>query len=455
MSADAVSPVGLLAYGAYLPAYRLGADSGVKGSRVVASFDEDATTMAVAAAADALASAPPGAEPAALWWASTTPPYLDKTNAAAVHAALRLAGATPAADLVGSARSTFAGLRAAAAAGGLVVAADVRVGRPGSADERSGGDGAAAVLFGTGEVVADVLGTASATIELLDRWRDPQRTTGEQWEERFGLERLAPAVRSVAATLLEAAGLEQADHVVLTSGNAGIVKRPSAIVPGRVSTSGSPIGFSGASDPLLGLAAVLDVAAPAETVLVLSAVDGCDGLLLRTTPALLGRRSRRPVAEQSASGRPVAYPTYLAWRGLLERELPRRPEPDRPAAPPSARAGSWKFGFSGTRCRACGFLHLPPLRVCRACGAVDDMDDVSAADLDGTVATFTVDRLAFSPSPPVVDVVVDFAGGGRTTLEVADADPDAVAVGSSVDLTFRRLFTAGAVHNYFWKARVR
>lgn len=438
----------MIGYGAYLPAYRLGNDSGVRGPRVVASFDEDATTMAVEAARGLPA-------PDALWWASTSPPYLDKTNAAAVHAALRLDSSVPAGDLVGSARSTFAGLRAALPAGGLVVAADVRVGKPGSLDERAGGDGAAAVLLGEGDVIAEVLGLASETRELLDRWRDPQRPTGEQWEERFGFEQYAELVRAVATRLLDEAGVTDADHVVVTSGNAGITKRAGALVKGAISSGGSPIGFSGAADPLLGLAAVLDVAGPGETILVLSAVDGCDGLLLRTTDLLPARRAARPVATQLAPGREVAYPTYLSWRGLLERDLPRRPEPDRPAAPPSYRAGAWKFGFAGSRCAACGFLHLPPLRVCRACSAVDAMETVSAADLTGTVATFTVDRLAFSPSPPVVDVVVDFAGGGRTTLEVADADPDALAVGTEVGLAFRRLFTAGGVHNYFWKAVVR
>jgi len=29
-----------------------------------------------------------------------------------------------------------------------------------------------------------------------------------------------------------------------------------------------------------------------------------------------------------------------------------------------------------------------------------------------------------------------------------------LAVGTRVGLTFRRLYTAGGVHNYFWKARV-
>ncbi|KRB80439.1 hydroxymethylglutaryl-CoA synthase [Nocardioides sp. Root190] len=441
--------MGLLGYGAYVPAYRLGSESGVRGTRVVASFDEDATTMAVEAARGLT-----GHAPGSLWWASTSPPYLDKTNAAAVHAALRLPSTVPAADLIGSARSTFAGMRAAVASGGLVVAADVRVGKPGSADEKAGGDGAAALLFGDGDAIAEVLGMASETLEVLDRWRDPQRTTGEQWEERFGFEQYADLVRGVAARLLDEAGLTEADHVVVTSGNSGITKRAGALVKGALSSSSSPIGFSGAVDPLLGLAAVLDVAGPGETVLVLSAVDGCDGLLLRTTDLLASRRAARSVADQLAGGRPIPHLTYLSWRGLVERELPRRPEPDRPAGPPSARAGTWKFGFAGSRCTACGFVHVPPLRVCRSCSAVDAMETVSLADQTGTVATFTIDRLAFSPSPPVIDVVVDFDGGGRTTLEIADADPERVDVGAEVSLVFRRLFTAGNVHNYFWKAKV-
>ena len=446
--------IGVLGYGAYIPRHRLGADSGVRGRRVVAAFDEDATTMAVEAARDALAATQDGVA-AGVWWSSTSPPYLDKTNASAVHAALRQPASVPAADLIGSARSTFAALRAAVATGGLVVAADVRIGKPGSLDERSGGDAGAALLLGEGPAIADVLGLASETLEVLDRWRDPRRLTGEVWEERFGFEQYSEPLRRVADELLAMAGLTEADHVVITSSNPAVTKRAGSLVKGTLSTTGSPVGFSGAADPLVALAAVLDTAGAGETVLVLSAVDGCDGVLLQTTDLLSERRARRPVGAQLESGREVDYPTYLSWRGLLERELPRRPEPDRPAGPPSARAEGWKFGFTGSRCTECGFLHLPPLRVCRACSAADAMETVSGADLTGSVATFTVDRLAYSPSPPVVDVVVDFEGGGRTTLEVADADPDAVVVGAEVDLVFRRLFTAGGVHNYFWKARVR
>ena len=41
----------------------------------------------------------------------------------------------------------------------------------------------------------------------------------------------------------------------------------------------------------------------------------------------------------------------------------------------------------------------------------------------GTVATFTVDRLASTPSPPMLVVVVDFDGGGRFRCQLTDADP--------------------------------
>jgi hydroxymethylglutaryl-CoA synthase len=69
------------------------------------------------------------------------------------------------------------------------------------------------------------------------------------------------------------------------------------------------------------------------------------------------------------------------------------------------------------------------------------------------VATFTVDRLAYSPSPPIVFAVVDFDGGGRLPIELTDVGPDEVAIGTRVEMTFRRLSVADGIINYFWKAR--
>ena len=77
------------------------------------------------------------------------------------------------------------------------------------------------------------------------------------------------------------------------------------------------------------------------------------------------------------------------------------------------------------------------------------------SELHGTIATYTIDRLAFSVAPPVVAAVIDFDGGGRFTCEMTDVDASEVAIGRRVAMTFRRLYTtSNGVHNYFWKARL-
>jgi uncharacterized OB-fold protein len=86
-------------------------------------------------------------------------------------------------------------------------------------------------------------------------------------------------------------------------------------------------------------------------------------------------------------------------------------------------------------------------------GAIDEMTMVRMADVPATIATYTVDRLAYSLSPPVVAVVIDFDGGGRFQCELTDVDPAQVKIGDRVEMTFRRLYTQDGVHNYFWKAR--
>ncbi len=127
------------------------------------------------------------------------------------------------------------------------------------------------------------------------------------------------------------------------------------------------------------------------------------------------------------------------------------PIPSGPAAPPSFRSENWKYAFVGSKDRTSGAIHLPPQRVSVKGGAVDDMELVPMADVLGTVATFTIDRLAYSLSPPTIAVVVDFDGGGRFSCALADATE--VQIGDRVQMTFRRMTTADDIHNYFWKAK--
>jgi 3-hydroxy-3-methylglutaryl CoA synthase/uncharacterized OB-fold protein len=450
--------IGLLAYGAYVPRYRLqraelgsalGTAAG-KGARVVASYDEDSTTIGLEAARRALAS---GGRPDSIYFATTSPAYFDKTNATAIHAALDLGHQGFAVDIAGSARGGVGALRAAAGSGGLAVVSDLRSGRPGSADERDGGDAAAAFLFGEGTPIAEVVAQASSTAEFLDRWRVPGENSSNVWEERFGLESYMPLITEAAGRALERAGVDQADRVLVSSPHPRAAGAAVKIFPGRTDTASPATGYAGAADLGIKLAAALDEAGPDEMLLLINAADGCDAVVMRTTAALPAGRAAMPVTAQLADGRDIRYATFLSWRGVIERETPRRPEPDRPAGPPSARSEAWKFGFVGSRCAECGRVHVPPTRVCSGCRSVDKMERAPLAGQSGTVATYTVDRLAHSPSPPMIDVVVDFDGGGRYTLELADADPEEVAIGARVEMTFRRLYTTGGVHNYFWKAR--
>ncbi|MER7619807.1 hydroxymethylglutaryl-CoA synthase, partial [Nonomuraea wenchangensis] len=251
---------GIVAYASYLPRHRLrhadlGAALGIRagsGSRVAASFDEDSTTLGVEAARRVL-TGPPGA----IFFATTSPAYLDKTNAAALHAALGLGRDGLAVDLAGSARSGTGALLAAAAAGGLAVLADVRTGLPGSADERGGADGAAAFLFGgPDEAIAELAARVSVTAEFLDRWRLPGEPASRRWEDRFGLESYLPLVTEAGRRALQEAGVTEPDHVVVTSPNPLVARRASALFPARVPAGRLP-GHAGAADAGLALADVL------------------------------------------------------------------------------------------------------------------------------------------------------------------------------------------------------
>src|SRR5947199_6749841 len=112
---------GVLSWGSHVPHRRLdrttisavAGGGGGKGTRSVASYDEDTTTMGVAAARAALPPAGPGrADIRTLWFCTTAPAYQDRTNATAIHAALRLPRATAAYDAVGAVRSAVGALDA-------------------------------------------------------------------------------------------------------------------------------------------------------------------------------------------------------------------------------------------------------------------------------------------------------------------------------------------------------
>jgi hydroxymethylglutaryl-CoA synthase len=473
---------GLVGYGAYIPYYRLErsriagvlGSGGGRGTRSVAAYDEDTTSMAVAAGRAALAGlagagGPPGrAVVRQLFFATAVPAYADKTNATAAHAALRLPAEALAVDMAGAVRSGVGALVTAVQSPvpTMALLADIRTGLPGSADERDGGDGAAAFIFGGDAagaslpVLAEIIGQGSATAEFLDRWRTPGAAASRVWEERFGEQVYGPLAEAALADALKEAGLTagQVDHLIVAGLPTRAVSRAvraagvpaEAVVDNRVAS----IGNAGTAQPGILLADVLDRAGPDETVLLMVLADGVTVLALRTTEALASHRQPQPVAAQIAAGSSaLEYATFLSWRGFLDREPPRRPDPDPVAAPPAQRRAAWKFGLVAARCTRCGTRSLPPDRVCQQCHAVDETAPEPLADVPATVTTYTVDRLAYTPSPPMLMVVLDFDGGGRMRCQLTETGEDEARIGLRVEMTFRRMVTAAGVHNYFWKAR--
>ncbi|HZP31273.1 MAG TPA: OB-fold domain-containing protein [Acidimicrobiia bacterium] len=464
---------GILGSGAYLPYRRLDrslisgfvGSGGGKGTRTVSSYDEDTTTMGVEASRLALRAAP-GLSPDVLSFATCAPAYADRTNATAIQAALRLDTELLAVDYGAAVRSASAALLLALQGRGtsLVVSADVRTGLPGSGDEAAGGDGAAALLVGDGDggapVLAEFVGGASATGEFVDRWRAPGDVRSKLWEERFGeLEYVPLGERAWNAALKQAElSADQVDRLIVTGLHAravrGVTGKLGATNAKPVDDLAATVGNTGAAHPSLLLTSALETAEPGQLIALVVLADGADVMLFRATDAVASYTPARSVATQVEAGAPIGYGKFLSWRGMVTFEPPRRPEPQRVSSSAAARSEAWKFGFVGSRDRETGAIHLPPQRVSADGTRVDAMDPVPMADASGTIATFTIDRMVYSPSPPVVFAVVDFDGGGRLPIELTDLDADEVAIGKRVEMTFRRLFTADGIHDYFWKGRL-
>ncbi len=255
---------GIVGWGVYLPHWRLeraaiGAALGTaagRGTRTVASYDEDTTTLGVEAARRALAD-PATPSPDDLVFSTPDPVYLDKTNATTIHAALGLDPGCAAYDACGSVRSAWGALKTAAVAGrsgpAMAVVADLRTGLAGGSEESQGGDGAAAFVYAPDGGVTELIGRGSATDEFLDRWRVPGERSSRQWEDRFGEVSLVPLAKAAydRALLRAGVGPEEVDHLIVTGLHAravGTVRTSLGTPPDRLGPDfGTKIGNLGAA----------------------------------------------------------------------------------------------------------------------------------------------------------------------------------------------------------------
>ena len=460
---------GIVSYGAYIPYNRLQrkkigeffGKTTFGGEKAVAGYDEDSVSMGVQAALDCLQNVNAD-EITSVFFATVSAPYKEKGSLATISAALQLNDNIQGIEATSSLRSgTSSLLLTNENERTLVISADCRTGAPSGQNEQWFGDGAAAFLIGNGsDVLAKFIDSKSVQSEIISQWRSQTDSFTQNWEERLGTTAFLKQVKQVIAPFLEknSCTADAISKVIISGPGTRAHSQAASALGFRSNQVQDPllnsIGAAGTAHASMMLISALETAKPGDKLLVVAFAEGLDVILVEVTEAITEHSNKKGIQGYlDLKNNETTYSDYLRWRDLLKVEPPRRPETDRPSAPALYRGYSQNLAFTGSKCRECGTPQFPKQRVCTQCHAKDQMEDYCFIGQSAKVATYTIDHLAASPAPPMIIAVIDFDNGGRVICEVTDCHPKEVEIGMNVELTFRRLYVAGGISNYFWKAR--
>ena len=465
---------GIVAYGAYIPAYRLSLEilaqtwggSAAHGEKAVANWDEDSLTMATEAIIDCLGDTDP-ASIDHLYFATTTPAYREKQSASIIAKVIDLRRDVMTMDITDSLRGGSSALTVAlnavdagAAKKAIVATADCRVPAPNSEWEKIFGDGAAALLLGDSDVMVEIEGSCTISSEFIDIWRREEDTYVQSWEDRFIIERgyfnhLTEAIsglfqkynmssKDFAKAVFYAYDLRRHSELAKRLGF-----NPNQVQDPLIAT----VGHTGAASTLMMLVAALEEAKPGDRILFANYGDGADAFILRVTDQIGKAKGRRGIKHHLASKMMLEnYGKYLRFRNLMKWAT--RFEPPKYASLPMLwRDRDWVLGCKGGRCNSCGEIQFPPQRICSWCQAKDNFELVRLSNRKGALFTYSRDNLAVTVEPPNVISIIDLEGGGRFSTVMTDRDPEKIATDMPVELTFRRVHESRNIHNYFWKCR--
>lgn len=459
---------GIISYGAYIPYYRLKKETSAqafgkmagRGEKAVAYCDEDSITMAVAAAMDAMQGVA-SESLAGVLFASASAPYQEKMNAAELAAVLDAPQKLRTADFGGSLRAGSAAMLAAfdARQKTMVTMSDCRLGAADGKFETELGDGAAAFLLGTEDLLATLDGVASVAKNAIDQWRSNSDTYVRNWDMRYAnVQLFAPLVKSAVNTLLGDLGLTPADFskIVLyghEDKNMAALAGKLGFQPEQVQASlFGQIGNTGNAAAGIMLCTALDTAKPGDKILFVTYGEGCDAMAFTVTDKANTYRPAVTVQQRlDHKDNTLPYGKYLKWKGMLDCEPQKRPAQERSALPDYFRNYKKNYNLMGSRCTACNTPVFPPQRVCVHCHEIDKTEPYSFLDKTARVRTFTIDGLSLSLDSPNLLVVIEFEGGGKMMTYLVDCKKEDIKVGMVVKPTFRKMFEANGVHTYFWK----
>lgn len=338
--------IGIIAYGTYIPKYRLKlsdiaetwgkeANEIIAGLRLsekaVPGFDEDTVTMGIEAARKAINMA--GINPSdieSLYVGSESHPYAVKPSSTTLGEYLGVGNNYFAADLEFACKAATAGMQVTAGllSGrnikyGLVVGSDTAQGKPHDALEYTAASAACAYILGNKEteIIAKILEMSSFSSDTPDFWR----RDGAKYPSHFGRFTGEPAyfthVIQEGKNLFAKSRLkpENFDYCVFHMPN-GKFPRVAAKKLGFTSEQLAQslivdkIGNPYSASSLVGLASVLDIAKPKKKIFFVSYGSGAgsDGFIFETTKEILQKQKKiTPVLQQVEDKIYISYPTYL------------------------------------------------------------------------------------------------------------------------------------------------
>ena len=341
---------GIVSYGVYIPRYRIRVDEIARvwgdsgdissGLRVfeksVPDLDEDAVTIAVEAARNALMRA--DLDPCrigAIYVGSESHPYAVKPTGTIVGEAICTSSTFTAADFEFACKAGTAAIQACLGLVssnmidlGLAIGSDVSQGAPGDMLEYTAAAGGAAYIIGSRDLAAEIEGIYSFTTDTPDFWR----REGMPYPEHSGRFTGEPAyfkhVTSAATGLMERLGTNPSDYdyavfhqpngkfPVRVARKLGFTKEQ--IEPGLVVPM---IGNTYSGSCLIGLAATLDVAKPDDRIFVTSFGSGAgsDAFSITVKDRIEGIRSKAPsVRDYIGNAQYLDYAMYAKHKGKLK-----------------------------------------------------------------------------------------------------------------------------------------
>ncbi len=478
--------VGITSYGGYIPRLRLqrsvvyaanawiapGLFGSAGGERSVANWDEDSVTMAVEAARECIK----GFDKEhidALYMASLSFPFKDRQNAGIVARALNLREELESADFTSSSRSGVSALaaglnsvQAGSTRNTLVTVGDRRITKMAYTHELLAGDGAAALMLGTDDVIAEFKGSFTITSDFIDHFRGQDEPFDYNWEERWirdeGYFKIAPRAIEGLLNKTGVAGEDISAFIMPCPFGKATHKIAAGcgIAVEKVADNLHKVcGDTGVAHPLVMLVAALEKAAPGDKIIVASFGNGCTALMFEVTDNI-----KRVSGIKGIQGclkdrkEDQNYMKFLAHRGLLQQDLGMRTEADwKTSLTALYRHRGQILGMVGGKCTKCGTNQFPKSNMCvnPECNAVGTQEDHEFADKPGKIMSYTGDLLTFSPDPPAHYGMITFADGGRGMFDFTDYENGKIEVGQTVRMVFRIKVIDQARNfiQYYWKAK--